>query len=246
MDCQVYKEIISAHVDGALLTEEGLAVQSHLNQCTRCTKMFHWETKVKKILKSKFSTILPRPALKARVLGQLREPPKEGLFGWPYMAHGLAAAFALLLIVAVPYLFWPGKVQENIFTGAIAQYQTVAQGLENTPQTVSRTARLLDLRPWGYRILSTQIQRVKGQKGRVFVYQGQGQEYLLAQEFKGVELSPPSGGRVIRTTSRDFVSYSQLGVNLIAWKQKDLLCILTSTLPNERLLSLARQISMDT
>ncbi len=246
MDCQEYKEIISAHVDGALSTEEGLAVQSHLNQCTRCTKMFHWETEVKKILKPKFSTILPRPALKARVLGQLRETPKEGLFGWSFMANGLAAAFALLLIVSVPYLYWPGRVQENIFTGAIAQYQTVAQGMEDTPQNASPAARLLDLRPWGYRILSTQIQRVKGQEGRVFIYQGPGQEHLLAQEFEGAEFSFPSGGRVIRASSRDFVSFSQQGVNLVAWKEKDLLCILTSTLPKEKLLSLARQVSMGT
>ncbi len=246
MDCQQYKEIISAHVDGALSSEERLTVQSHLNRCSRCTRMFLWETGVTRAIKAKLSLISARSALKGRVLDQLRETPREGIFGWSYMAHGLAAAFALLLIVAVPYLFWSDKMEENIFTGAIAHYQKVTQARVDTAQATSPAAQLLDLSPLGYRILSSRTRRVKGQEGRVFVYQGPGKEYLLAQEIKGVEFSYPSGGTVIRAASRNFVSYSQQGVNLIAWKQKDLLCILTSTLPKEKLLSLALQISMDT
>ncbi len=64
----------------------------------------------------------------------------------------------------------------------------------------------------------------------------------MAQEFDGLEFSPPPGGRVIRASSRDFVSYSQGGVNLIAWNEKGTLCILTSTLPKENLLRLAQKV----
>lgn len=77
----------------------------------------------------------------------------------------------------------------------------------------------------------------------MFVYQGQGKEYLVAQEFDGVDFLSPSGAKTIRASSRDFVSYTQEGVNLIAWKEKDLLCILASTLPKEKLLGLAQQIT---
>ncbi len=177
-------------------------------------------------------------------MDQLEGTRKEGLFGWPYLAHGLAAAFALLLIVAIPYLSGPGKVQEEILTDAIDLYQKVTQGIVDAPQTAFPTARLLDLSPWGYRLLSRHTQQVKGQEGRVFVYQGQGKEYLLAQEFEGRDFSPPPGARAIRASSRDFVIYSQAGVNLIAWKQKDLLCIIASTLPKEKLLGLAQQIAI--
>ena len=190
MDCQEYKEVISAHVDGALSPEERLTVQSHLNQCSRCTQMFHWETGVRKALKPKLSLIPGRPALNERVLDQLRATPREGLFGWSYMSHGLVAAFALLLIVAVPYLFWSGKVQEDIFTGAIAQYQNVAQGMNDTPQAASPAARLLDLSPWGYRILSRQIQQVKGQERRVFVYRGKGMNICWLRNLKGSSFLP--------------------------------------------------------
>ncbi len=245
MDCEGYKEIISAHVDGALGTEEKLVVQSHLDECPKCTQMFHWETQMRSALKRKLSPIAARPALRARVLDQLEGARKEGVFGWPYLAHGLAAAFALVLIVAIPYLSGPGKVQEEIFTDAIAHYQKVTQGIVDAPQTAFPAARLLDLSPWGYRLLSGQTRQVKGQEGRVFVYRGRGKDYLLAQEFEGGELSPPPGSKVARVSGQDFVSYSQGRVNLVAWKQKDLLCILASTLPKEKLLSLAQQLAID-
>ena len=246
MDCQDYKEMISAHVDGALSSEERLAVRSHLDGCPKCTQMFHWETQMRSALKRKLSPIAARPGLRARVLDQLEGTSKEGLFGWPYLAHGLAAAFVLLLIVAIPYLSGPGKVQEEILTDAIARYQRVMQGVVETPQAGFPAARLLDLSPWGYRLLSGQTLQVKGQEGRAFVYRGRGKDYLLAQEFEGGELSPPPGSKVVRVSSQDFVSYSQGRVNLVAWKQKDLLCILASTLPKEKPLGLAQQLAIDT
>ncbi len=247
MNCLKYGKIIAAHVDGALSPEEGIAAQSHLNKCPRCQQNFLWETEVKRSLRQRLSLIPARPGLRARVLDQLGETAKEGFLGWHYMRHGLVAAFALLFIVAVPYLVWRGKVEENIFSDAISQYQRVTQGIADTAQadrSQTPAARLLDLSPWGYRVLAKQSQQVRGQEGRVFVYQGQGKEYLLAQEFDGMDFSPPSGARVIQASSREFVSYSQEGVNLIAFKEKDLLCILASTLPREKLLGLAQQIAM--
>lgn len=248
VNCQEYKEIIAAHVDGALSLEERLAAQSHLGQCLKCTQKFLWETEVKRSLRQRLSLIPARPGLRARVLDQLGETAKEGFFGWHYMRHGLAAAFALLFIVAVPYLVWRGKVEENIFSDAISQYQRVTQGIADTAQadrSQTPAARLLDLSPWGYRVLAKQSQQVRGQEGRVFVYQSQGKEYLLAQEFDGMDFSPPSGAETIRVSSREFVTYSQEGVNLVAWKEKDkdLLCILAATVPQEKLLSLAREIT---
>jgi len=243
MDCQEYKEIISAHVDGALSSRERPVVQAHLSQCPKCTQKFLWETEVKKSLKRKLSPIPLRPGLRERLLEQLGETNKEGFFGWSYMTHGLAAAFALLLIVAVPYLLRQGKVQEEIFTNAIAQYQMVTQGISDTPPaSTTPAARVLDLSPWVYHILARQTKQVRGQEGRVFVYQGQGKEYLLAQEFEGASILPHRHAESIQVSNRDFVSYSQDGVNLIAWKEKDLLCILTSTLPKKKLLGLAQKI----
>lgn len=247
MNCLEYGEIIAAHVDGALSLEEGLAAQSHLNQCPKCTQIFVWETEAKKSLGQKLSPIPAGPGLRVRVLDQLGEKGREGLFGRFYMSHGLAAAVGLLLILAVPYLVWQNKVQNEIFTNAIAQYQNVTRGIIDTAQASSSSpppAQLLDLSPWGYRVLAKQRIRLDGQEGRVFVYQGQEKKYLLAQEFDRDDYSLPPGGTTVRASGQDFVSYSKEDVNLIAWKEKGLLCILTSDLPKEKLLGLARQIAL--
>ncbi|MBI3059132.1 MAG: hypothetical protein HYY81_07475 [Deltaproteobacteria bacterium] len=136
---------------------------------------------------------------------------------------------------------------EKVALPHLSQLYKVKQGIADAPQVASsstQAARLLDLSPWGYRLLAQQTQQGKGQEGRAFIYQGKGQEYLLAQEFERVDFSPPSGAGTIRQSGREFVSYSQRGVNLVAWKEKDLLCIIASTLSTERLLGLAQEIAM--
>lgn len=247
MDCREYKEIIAAHVDGDLSFEEGLEVQSHIERCSNCAQKFLWETRVGNALRGKLTPIPARPGLKETIVDQLDEAGREGFMSWFSMPLRLATVFALLLIVGVPYFVWQPKVQEAIFTDAIAQYQKVTEGIVESHEAASSptpAARLLDLSPWGYRVLARQSQEVRGQEGRVFVYQGQGKEYLVAQEFDGADFSPPAGARIIRASNREFVSYSQEGVNLIAFKDKDVLCILSATLPKEKLLGLAQQLVM--
>jgi len=246
-DCQEYKEIIAAHVDGALASREEIEAQSHLDECPKCRQMFLWETQVKKSLKPKLSAIPIRPGLKERLLDRLEEPKREGFFGWSYMAHGLAAAVALILIVGVPYTIWQGRVQEELFPNTIAQYKKVAQGISEIPpvgKSLTSAARLLDLSPWGYRVLARQIHNVRGQERRVFVYQGPDKDYLLAQEFEGGEYSTPVDARTIRGSNHDFISYSQEGVNVIAWEERDTLCVLASSLPEKKLLGLAQNIAL--
>jgi anti-sigma factor RsiW len=247
MNCLEYGEIIAAHVDGALSPEEEREVQSHLNQCPKCTQIFVWEIEAKKSLGQKLSPIPARPGLRIRVLDQLGERRGEGLFGWFYMPHGLAAAVGLLLILAVPYLVWQNNVQNDILTNAVAQYQNVTRGIIDAAQvspSLPPPARLLDLSPWGYRVLAKQRIQVEGGEGRVFVYQRQEKEYLLAQEFDRGDYTLPHGATTIRVSGQDFLSYSKGDVNLIGWKEKDLLCILTSNLPKDELLRLAQEIAL--
>lgn len=247
MNCQEYKEIVAAHVDGALSSEERLAAETHLSRCPKCGQMFLWETEAKKSLGLRLTLLPARPGLKERLSEQLEKTSKNEFLSWITVPHRLAVAFALSLIVIVPYLIWQGKVQEDIFTDAIAQYRKVTQGIAEAPQAVSSltpAARLLDLSPWGYQVLARQTQQVRGQKGRLFVYQGREKDLLLAQEFDGADFSPPPGARIIRASNREFAIYSQEQINLIAFKDKDVLCILSATLPKEKLLGLAQQLVM--
>jgi len=246
MDCRAYKEKIAAHVDGALTPAEGTAVQTHLKQCSRCQRLFVWETQVSPALKQRLRLLPVNPALRQRISDLMVEKPREGVWDWSFMGHGLAAALVLAIIFFLPSLYEPDKLQETILRDAVTQYQKVTRGAANSSQaTLSpyNPARLLDLSPWGYRLLSTQAQKVNGKEEQVFVYRGQGEEYLLALESEGIDFYPPYGGRVVRTPHGDLVSYTRAGVNLVAWKEKDLLCILASTLPKDQLLGLSRRIT---
>jgi signal transduction histidine kinase len=190
-----------------------------------------------------------RPGLNERLLDLWEETRREGTLGWSYMTQGVVTVIALLVIVIVPYyyFYWPGTAPGDLFTDAIIRYQKVTQGTASTTRPdllLTHPPPMLDMRPWGYRIVATQNLKFDGQRGRVFVYQGQDKKYMLAHGFTGVELSPPPGGRIIRASNREFVSYSRQGVNVIAWKDKDLICVLTSTLPQESLLGLAQQVAL--
>lgn len=242
MDCQEYQQILSAHVDGALSLEERLHVQSHLEGCPRCKQTFLWETKARNALRTRLAPIPATRRLREKVRQQLEEPR---VFSWPYLSHGLAAAFALLLIVAVPYLTWRTEAKHELFTDVIAQYRTLTQGKLEAQQPappLPPPAQILDLSPWGYTLLAKQTQRIANREGRIFIYQGRPEEYLLAQEFDGADLPSPSDARVLPESTRRFVVYSEVDVNLIAWKEKNVLCLIAGKLPQEKLLDLAKQI----
>jgi hypothetical protein len=80
-------------------------------------------------------------------------------------------------------------------------------------------------------------------EARAFVYKGAEAEYLLAQEFEGVRFAVPPGAKTVKVASREFVGYSDAGVNLVAWQEKEMVCILASKLPQERLFRLAQEIA---
>ncbi len=107
MDCQNYKDIISAHVDNALSPKERWAVQTHVNQCPKCRQMYIWETQATRDLKRKLFPLEPRPALKERILQQLEESPQKKMWSWSYWKLGLLAVFVLLGITLLPYMLWP-------------------------------------------------------------------------------------------------------------------------------------------
>ncbi|MBI2211518.1 MAG: zf-HC2 domain-containing protein [Deltaproteobacteria bacterium] len=246
LDCQEYKEIIAAHVDGYLSFEEGLEVQSHIERCPNCAQKFLWETRVSNAFRGKLTPILASRALRERVLEQLEEPPKQGIFAWSYLPQGLVVAFALLLMVGVSYVTWRAEAKDDLFADAIAQYRTLAQGMAEARQptpALTASARVLDLSPWGYALLAKQTRQLKDREGQIFIYQGPNKEYLLAQEFDGADFPPTSDARALQASSRQFVVYGQADVNLIAWKEKNILCLIAGNLPQEKLLGLAQQIA---
>lgn len=223
-----------------------MAAEAHLDRCPKCARMFRWEKEAKRALKRRLHLLSAKPALRRRVLDQIGTSSGVTAYGLPYLRHDLAVGFAVLLLLAIPYLGWWGRSEPDLFNDAIAHYRKLTQGVVEAQAGAPPTppaARVLDLSPWGYRMLARHSQELRGYRGQAFVYRGEQNEYLLAQEFEGAKFFPPRGAKALHVAHRDFVSYSQAGVNLVAWKEKDLVCMIASSLPRERLLKLARQIT---
>lgn len=243
MNCLDYKEIISAHVDRTLSAEEELEVQSHLDQCPKCKQFFRWETDVKKLLRQKLSPIVVQPRFKEALLERLEGKSRRISARWSYQSYGFGAALALALLAMVPLLVFRNQVREEVFGQAAGQYQMMTRRiLEGPMSSPSRAARSFDLSPWGYHLLTSEASEFNGLTGITSTYRKEGSDYVLAQEFEGGNLSVPPGAKSIQVAGKTFIIHSENGVNLIAWKERNLLCILASHVPMEQLLDMARRV----
>jgi anti-sigma factor RsiW len=210
--------------------------------------MFVWETKAQEVIKPHLAIIEPPSAVKERILDNLEQRGRSrGMLSWFFFGPRLAGSVALVLIVVLATILWRNHSQNDLVSLAVDQYRTVlAKGLGGSEQAGLSTpaARRLDLSPWGYRLSANQVNQVKGREQRLSLFEGPANDYVLAQEFDGAALSPSPDAMITRAENREFISYSRGGVNLVAWKDHDLLCVLTSKLPNEKLLALAKQIAV--
>ncbi len=243
MDCLDYKEIISAHIDRTLSAEEEPEVQSHVDQCPKCKQFFRWETEVKKLVRQTLSPIAVRRSFREALLEQLEGNSKRVSLRWSYKGYGIGVAVALLLLAIVPILVSRNQVREEIFTRAVAQYQMTARKIrEGSLSPPSRNARAFDLSPWGYHLLTSEASALSGSAGITSTYRNKGSDYVLAQEFEGGNLSAPPGAKSLQVAGKTLIIHSENGVNLIAWKERNLLCILASRIPMEQLLDMAQRV----
>lgn len=245
MNCQEYRDIVSAHVDGTLSIQEEAEVRSHLDGCDPCTRIFRWEGKAAEAIKQKLSAQTIDPGVRTRILQTLEKESKRSLFGWSLNQYQLAASLALILLAVASVLIIRTKSSDDIFTAIVAQHQQVIDGAVPVSNDASQqsTDSPLDLRPWGYRLLTQQTTQYEAIKGTTFLYARDEKEYVLAQEFKGGILSVPPGARSIQASGKTFIAHSLEAVNVVAWQDKDLLCILAAKLPQETLLHLAEQLA---
>lgn len=245
MNCREYGELIAAHVDGALSFDENREAESHLEQCATCRRMFVWESKAQKVIKPHLTIIAPPSGTKERILDHLEQKggSRETL-GWFFFGPRLAGSVALLLVVVLAAIVWRSNRQENSLSQALAQYQMTTRRIFEGPMSSpsSSAARSFDLTPWGYDLLSSEASKLNGLTGITSTYRNKESEYVLAQEFEGANLSVPPGAKSLQVAGKTFILHSENGVNLIAWKERNLLCILASRVPMEQLLHIAQRV----
>ena len=242
MDCSQYLDQVAAHVDGVLSANEFARAQEHLERCSACKRKHQWELMAKEAIKRNLPNHELPPFLKQRILTHLDDKRPARLWGLSLPTHAFAAAAVVLLLI-VPYYAWQARVEQpNLFAEVAASYRHMKSGVPAGAPAANPAATLLDLSPWGYRLLSRKSEELDGRRGRVFVYQGQAQDYLMAQEFDGSNFPIPDQARIVRKGDQSFYTYERAGVKLVAWQEKDLLCIIATSAPESDLLMLAKQI----
>lgn len=245
MNCQQYREIVSAHVDETLSAQEEVEARSHLDGCDQCARIFRWEVKAAKAIKQNLFAVEVDPAVRKRILQTLETQSKRSLLGWPLNPHGFAASLILILVVVATLLIPKSQPPADIFADIVAQHQRVIdRGVPASNDTAPQsTDSQLDLRPWGYRLLSQQTTQYAMVRGRTFLYARGGKDYVLAQEVKGGTLAAPAGSRAIEAAGKTFIAHTVEGINLIAWKDNGVLCILAAKLPHQGLLQIAERLA---
>lgn len=244
MNCRDYGELIAGHVDGVLSVQESREAESHIEQCATCHRIFAWETKAQKFMKPHLATVAPPSGAKERILDILNQKDRSReMLSWLFFSPRLAGSFAFLMVVVLVTILWRNNSHEDLLSQAVAQHQIMTQKIIESPMSSpSRTARSFDLKPWGYHLLTSKASEFHGFAGITSTYRNKKRDYVLAQEFEGGKLSSPAGAKSLQVAGKTFVIHSKNGVNLIAWKERNLLCILASRVSMEELLDMAERV----
>ncbi len=152
MNCEIYKDLVAAHVDGVLSPDERQDVEEHLGSCQECQLLFSQQQEFQNAFQAKAlekSFIVPVPAaVEQRLQAALAEEMSAADQGspslwqhikdwfqttsfFPRFAFGLAAAglFLALLLPRWLQVFSPdsGEPTPHVLTQAVQSYQELAE-----------------------------------------------------------------------------------------------------------------------
>jgi anti-sigma factor RsiW len=260
MTCEEAQELITALVDGELLEREHDALESHLKDCLRCQLAAEQERLLKQTIRGRAERITAPIALRDRILSDQRILPKKSGVRWrDYVLPRLAIpAFvaSVLLVIGLPTFFLLKPASEPVSAAALETYDLFAKGDVSTQPTespdaiVERLSRATGGRfhPMGYDLSTIQlrpvagfVREIQGRKTLVVIYQGLGGT-LLCYTFLGSEQDAPANSAkfVDPVKKLNFYAFSRGSANAVLHREGDVICILASEMPMDKLLELAQ------
>ena len=149
MNCETYQDLVAAHVDEQLSSDERRAVQEHLSGCQECRQLFAEQHDFVSAFRARTLIMAVPDELQQRLQTALADnaaiSTPTGLSAWqrlkdrfafplpPRFAWGLAAA-GIIGILLLPRLFpvLPPEVSQvvepDVVASAVASYQAMAEG----------------------------------------------------------------------------------------------------------------------
>jgi anti-sigma factor (TIGR02949 family) len=264
MKCGEAQEFITALVDHELPEPERALLETHLHECADCRTALAAERALKQAIHSTGAQLRAPDALRARILLDPRIFPAQGRsarrwrdYLWP-MPPALrpALAVAMLLAVALPAYYFIDYRREPVAVAALESYDLFLQGklparrAANAGEIAEQLTRAVGGRfhPMGYdfsamdlRPVASLVREIQGRKILVAIYQGPHGAIFCYTFLGSEEDAPPNAARFFDSEKKlNFYAFSRGGVNAVFHREGEVVCILASEMPLEKLLTLTR------
>ena len=265
MKCEQAEELISALIDDELSDPERSSVEGHLKDCPKCQRAYEWGRVLNREMRTVSASVVAPVDLRQRILSDQRTAPKESkstlrsrllLQFQPLLRPAYASAVIVIVVSMFLLVSAPNEplslkalqIREKIDKGEISLHQAT-----NTDELHDWLGRAVggkfrplgyDFSPLGVKPIGGTVREVDGRQILVAVFRGNGLS-ITCFTFLGTEEDAPKNATVFLDpgTRIRFYSFSRNGIQAVLHREGNVVCLLTSNMSSEELLSLVRSSS---
>jgi anti-sigma factor RsiW len=267
MKCEEAEELISALADNELSDRERSSIEGHLRECPRCQRAYEWHRSLNSEIRMVSASMAAPIDLRQRILSDQGTMPKEAELSnarstlivrlQPFLRPAFASALLVILLISIfllmqrpsqPISLTALQIRAKIDEGKIS-----LQEATNTDELHDWLRRAVDgkfgplgydFSPLGVKPIGGMVREVEGRQILVAVFRGNGLS-ITCFTFLGTEEDAPKNATVFfdPQTRIRFYSFSRNGINAVLHREDNTICMLTSNMPPEELLSLVRSSS---
>jgi hypothetical protein len=266
MKCEEAEELISALADNELSDRERSSIEGHLRDCLRCQRAYERHQSLNSEIRMVSASVVAPIDLRQRIVSDQRTIPEETEFNstgklihrlQPFLRPAFASALLVILVVSIFFLM-PTR-SEPISMTALQIRAKIDKGdislreATNTDELHDWLRRAVngkfgplgyDFSSFGVKPIGGTVREVEGRQILVAVFRGNGLS-ITCFTFLGTEEDAPKNATVFfdPETKINFYSFSRNGINAVLHREDNIICLLTSNMPPEELLSLVRSSS---
>jgi len=250
IDCQAYRDLVAADVDGLLDSEEKTGVDAHLEDCIVCTVLRREQAAIRDLVRERPPRHETPEALRERVVAALdKEPPVPKVVPFPKPASrtriAMVGAIAAVLLLALLPLW---RTESPDLLAALVQDVKAAEAQE--VPFVLRTTSVAGLRDYyresglfefdktvddlggiGLRPVGGTVAKIGEVNTTLTVYEGASHK-IVCRHFKPGSLRIPTGGKRVG----DAWVFTKDGVTVVVHENGGVVCCMASAMPPDEFL----------
>lgn len=267
MECEQAEELISALIDDELSDPERSSIEGHLKDCPKCQRTYDWGRGLNREIRTVSASVVAPVDFRQRILSDQRTTTKEAesskgrskliLRLQPLLRPAFASALLVILVISIfflrqspsqPLSLAALQIRAKIVKGEVSLREATDTDELHTWLRRAVNGRFgplgYDFSPLGVKPIGATVQEVEGRQILVAVFRGNGLS-IMCFTFLGTEEDAPKNATVFfdPETRIRFYSFSRNGINAVLHRENNTICMLTSNMPPEELLSVVRSQS---